>query len=155
MNTTQKIGIVAGVCCVLMVAAQPGTAFVILGVCFWLLVLGGPAVLYRRLSGRPARRRELWGLSSSVASPVAPPTPTPSVASPAATPPVADAAVRRCRWHDNKREFPTREDAEGFVEWSRRRHGAGKWTGAPMDHAYRCPVMFCDHWHVSSKPRRP
>ena len=146
MNTTQKIGIVAGVCCVLMVVAQPGLAIVILGVSFWLLVLGGPAVVYRRLTGRPPRRRELWGLSSSVASPVAAPAPTP---------PVADAAVRRCRWHDNKREFPTREDAEGFVEWSRRRHAAGKWTGAPMDHAYRCPVMFSDHWHVSSKPRRP
>jgi hypothetical protein len=149
MTTTKKIGIVAAVCCVLMIVAEPWTVLVMLGVLFWMLVLVGPVVLYRRLSGRPSRRRQFWSPWSPVAAPA------PPLAAPAPAPPVAGTAVRRCRWHDNKREFATREDAEGFVEWSRRRYAAGNWTGAPMDHAYRCPVMFTDHWHVSSKARRP
>jgi len=64
------------------------------------------------------------------------------------------SAPRRCHAHHNKREFATLADAERFVQWTRHRHAAGRWTGAPMDHSYKCPVTSCDHWHVSSKPRR-
>jgi hypothetical protein len=60
----------------------------------------------------------------------------------------------RCSWHDNKVEYPTERDAQRFVEWTQRQHAAGKWTGTPMDHAYKCPVPIVNHWHVSSKPRR-
>lgn len=64
------------------------------------------------------------------------------------------SAPRRCQAHHNKREFATHADAERFVEWTRGRHAAGRWTGAPMDHSYKCPTSSCDHWHVSSKARR-
>ena len=60
----------------------------------------------------------------------------------------------RCIWHDNKVKFPTETDAQRFVEWTKRQHAAGKWSGTPMDHAYKCPVPTVNHWHVSSKPRR-
>jgi hypothetical protein len=75
------------------------------------------------------------------------PTPRPRHASTTALP--------RCRAHHNKIEFPTQEAAQRWIESTQRRHRAGKWTGAPMDHAYKCPVLFANHWHVSSKPRRP
>jgi hypothetical protein len=68
--------------------------------------------------------------------------------------PRSSSAPRRCQAHKNKREFATQADADGFIEWTRRRHAAGKWSGAPMDHSYRCPASQGDHWHVSSKPRR-
>jgi hypothetical protein len=64
------------------------------------------------------------------------------------------SAPRRCQAHKNKREFATQADAEGFVAWTRQRHAAGRWSGAPMDHSYKCPIASSDHWHVSSKPRR-
>jgi hypothetical protein len=61
----------------------------------------------------------------------------------------------RCRAHQDKVEFATERDAQEFVNWTRERYAAGRWTGKPMDHSYRCPVAGRDHWHVSSKPRRP
>jgi hypothetical protein len=68
--------------------------------------------------------------------------------------PRSSSAPRRCQAHKNKREFATQADADGFIEWTQRRHAAGRWSGAPMDHSYRCPASQGDHWHVSSKPRR-
>lgn len=72
-------------------------------------------------------------------------------------PPVArpSGAKQRCRLHHDKVEFATQRDAERFVAWTQQRHRAGRWSGKPMDHCYRCPVVGRDHWHVSSKPRRP
>jgi hypothetical protein len=63
-------------------------------------------------------------------------------------------ATQRCTRHHNKRKFATEADAESFVAWTQRRHAAGDWSGAPMDHSYKCPLVFSNHWHVSSKPRR-
>jgi len=61
-----------------------------------------------------------------------------------------------CHEHKGKRIFSTEADAQDFVAWSRRKAAAGHWKGgAPMDHCYACPLAGADHWHVSSKPRRP
>jgi hypothetical protein len=62
---------------------------------------------------------------------------------------------QRCRAHQDKVEFATERDAQEFVNWTQQRHAAGRWSGKPMDHCYRCPVIGRNHWHVSSKPRRP
>jgi hypothetical protein len=62
---------------------------------------------------------------------------------------------QRCHAHHDKVEFATEVDAERFVAWTQQRYAAGRWSGKPMDHSYRCPVAGSRHWHVSSKPRRP
>ncbi len=63
-------------------------------------------------------------------------------------------ARSRCAAHQDKVIFQTEREAQEFVDWTRRRHAAGRWSGLPMDHSYQCPERATRHWHVSSKPRR-
>ena len=67
----------------------------------------------------------------------------------------ATTARGRCARHHNKAIFATEADARAFVERTQRRYADGRENRRPMDHWYRCPALLSDHWHVSSKPRRP
>ena len=61
---------------------------------------------------------------------------------------------RRCTWHHNKVIFATETEARGSVELSQRRYAAGDRSHARLDHAYKCPLLTANHWHVTKQPRR-
>ncbi len=63
-------------------------------------------------------------------------SPQPSAGEVRTAPPATRA---RCAWHHDKVVFETETEAQDFVQWTRRRHAAGRWKGKPMDHCYRCP----------------
>ena len=142
------------------------------GVLFWIFAWWAllPLLLrgWRHGLSKRANRRSLRGGSRLPAHAPMPPLagawPPPDAQSPPArslqpspgTGRTAPPATRgRCVWHHNKVVFETETEAQEFVQWTRRRHAAGRWNGKPMDHCYQCPVLWHRHWHVSSKPRHP
>jgi hypothetical protein len=137
----------AVLCLVLADVFHPDTSplKIAAGVLFWVFVWWAVVAYILR------RRRRSQQTTGSRASDATSTSATTRV-------PAGNRATRtrqRCARHHNKAIFATEADARAFVERTQRRYADGQENRRPMDHWYRCPALFSDHWHVSSKPRRP